>query len=107
MRYVLLIGLNLEANVVNSRFYTAVLLLFSKKKMLYATTKLLAIIVFICTINITYAFDIKQVLFGNKAAVNDKSTPSFGRPVEERPSSNRAGNAPYIYYSHAYKTLTI
>ncbi|KAK4514064.1 uncharacterized protein ATC70_006072 [Mucor velutinosus] len=58
--------------------------------MLHATTKLFTIIVFIYTINIVHAFDIKQVLFGNKAAVNDKLTPSFGRPVEERPASNRA-----------------
>ncbi|KAL9539975.1 hypothetical protein MBANPS3_009948 [Mucor bainieri] len=58
--------------------------------MLYATTKLFALLVFIYTIHITYAFDIKQVLFGNKAAVNDKSVPSFGRPVEKRPTSNRA-----------------
>lgn len=73
--------------------------------MLYATTKLLfAILVFISTINIAYAFDIKQVLFGNKAAANDKSTASFGRPVKERPSSsNRAGKY-YVYITTAMHT---
>ncbi|EPB92892.1 hypothetical protein HMPREF1544_00331 [Mucor circinelloides 1006PhL] len=58
--------------------------------MLYATTKLFAIIALIYTVNITYAFNIKEVLFGNKAAVTDKSTPSFGRPMQKRSPSNRA-----------------
>ncbi|KAF1801544.1 hypothetical protein V8B55DRAFT_1471717 [Mucor lusitanicus] len=67
--------------------------------MLYATTKLLfAILVFISTINIAYAFDIKQVLFGNKAAANDKSTASFGRPVKERPSSSNRADIPCEHY---------
>lgn len=67
-----------------------------KKKMLHATIKLFTVIVFIYAINTSYAFDIKQVLFGNKAAANDKAAPSFGRPVEEGPSSNRAGMCWYI-----------
>lgn len=64
--------------------------------MLHATIKLFTVIVFIYAINTSYAFDIKQVLFGNKAAANDKAAPSFGRPVEEGPSSNRAGMCWYI-----------
>lgn len=93
-RLLLLIGYNPKANVVNSRFYKNCSLCLEKKKkkkMLYATTKLFAIIALIYTVNITYAFNIKEVLFGNKAAVTDKSTPSFGRPMQKRSPSNRAG----------------
>lgn len=67
--------------------------------MIYATTKLYTIILFIYMINIAHAFNIKEMLFGNKETVNDQPAVFFGQPIVERQQPSRAGKKKYPHCS--------
>lgn len=42
-------------------------------------------------INIAHAFNIKEMLFGNKETVNNQPAVFFGQPIVERQQPSRAG----------------
>jgi hypothetical protein len=42
-------------------------------------------------VNSAYAFNIKEMLFGNKETVNDQPAVFFGQPIVEKQQPSRAG----------------
>lgn len=50
-------------------------------------------------INIAHAFNIKEMLFGNKETVNDQPAVFFGQPIVERQQPSRAGKKKYPHCS--------